>query len=98
MVADLPDDFESMALQVSAHDKILYFKNLSIPFTITDAGYYVKHASPGDLATSDTYSATGYVDLKGFSQIKYKQACTTSSTSVAGVAFYEEDHTYISGV
>ena len=47
---------------------------------------------------SSPYSVTDYIDVKNIYQIKYKQTCTTASSSYAGIAFYDENKQFVLGI
>ena len=47
--------------------------------------------------SSTTYSITGYIDVSGISKLRYSRLATTASSTNSGMAFYDENKTYISG-
>lgn len=55
--------------------------------------------SNGSLRTSTAFSASDYIDISSFSQIVYTKLFSTSSTTPqTGMAFYDAEKTYISGI
>lgn len=67
-----------------------------IPFTIASSGY-IKHNN-GDTASSTSSSYTDYVDITNFKTILYKRNGYTANTASSGMAFYNANKTFISGV
>ena len=71
---------------------------VALPFSIDNPDKLVSYSS-GELADSTGgFSATGYIDVKGYKRIKYRRTKTTASSGVSGIAFYDSSKTYISGV
>lgn len=68
---------------------------VSLPFTLTE-GYYVSYSN-GELVAASSSNATNYIDISAFDHIRYKQRITTSNPTASGLAFYDEDKTYITG-
>ena len=64
-------------------------------FALT-ANYYVVW-NQGDLASSAANSATSYIDVSGNDSIEYTRIGTTSTTSSAGMSFYDANNDFISG-
>ena len=57
--------------------------------------YNTGNASNG---TTAAYNYTDYIDISKYKQISYKRTGTTSDQSSAGMAFYDAEKTYISGI
>jgi lysophospholipase L1-like esterase len=75
------------------NDTITYFE--PIPFTIKRGGHIIYNT--GELAGSNYH--TDYVNVEGLIKVRYSRLVSTSTTTVAGMAFYTaNDGTgYISG-
>lgn len=68
-----------------------------LPFTY-ETGKLVRYAT-GVVASSSVSNATGYIDVSKYKSIKYKRVKTTATKApAAGMAFYDESKTYISGL
>ena len=75
-------------LQLNSQTPILWYvaKNVGISNTT------------GNEMSSSVFSATEYIDIRAFSSITYKRLHTTASSVTTGIAFYDANKTYISGV
>lgn len=49
----------------------------------------------GDIGTSSSLSHTDYIDLTGIERIVYTRFCSTSTTTNAGMAFYDSNKDFI---
>lgn len=52
----------------------------------------------GNVAGSSSYQHTDFIDVHGYARLEMYVPILSSSSSGAGVAFYKNDYTYISGV
>ena len=68
----------------------------TIDFTI-DASGYIKYAD-GTPGTSSLSAYTNYIDVSKYRRIYFKRGGFTSSSVSSGMAFYDENKTYISGL
>lgn len=73
-------------------------KRIPLTFTIDGTGY-VRYAD-GTITDSTNYSHTDYIDVGKYGQLAFKHygATGAKSTINGGLAFYDENKTYISGV
>ena len=61
-------------------------------------GTLIRYAN-GNTSSSSQSNATNYVDIGGYDKIRYARVKTTqTSAPAAGMAFYDESKTYISGL
>lgn len=58
----------------------------------------VVNYSTGALDTNANAKATDYIDLTGISAIQYSRIYSTSSSATLGIAFYDGNKTFISGI
>lgn len=79
-------------------ESVVHPINLAEDVTWND-GYAVRHAN-GTTYTSNSLSASPYIDISSCLQILYSRSVvsTTQSVPSSGIAFYDENKTYISGV
>ena len=69
----------------------------AIPFTDAGSGYV--NYQTGAIASEQTTHYTDYVDLANYKAIKYKRMGSTSTGTIsAGIAFYDQNKNYISGI
>lgn len=71
--------------------------NTYIPIESTGRGY-VNYANGNVVTQSASFDSTDYVNISAYKSIKYKRAKSTSSNPDTGMAFYDKDKQYISGV
>ena len=72
---------------------------VNIPFKIGDATHYIQYANGALSSSASTnYGSTDYIELGLYSKIYYKRAKSTGSTTSVGIAFYNANKQYISGV
>ena len=69
---------------------------IPIPFTLAGSGYI--DTNDGLVKTSSQTSHTDYIDISNYKFILYKRQGSTSFSVSAGVAFYDVNKTYISGI
>lgn len=69
----------------------------TIAYTKENNGKYIRF-STGELTTSTPYCTTNYVNISGLGQITYSRIKTTSDSTTVGMAFYDANKTYISGI
>ena len=67
-----------------------------LPWRIAGTGMIIKY-NDGTTATGTGTDYSNYVDVSNCTQIVYARGLTTSSTTLAGMAFYDSSMTYISG-
>ena len=74
-------------------------KSVQIPFTSGGTGHYLKYAdgTVGSESTA-TWGWTDYVDVSQYISIKYKRGKSTISNPAVGMAFYNSNKTYITGI
>lgn len=78
---------------------ILALKELvDVPYHIMFYGGFVKFADGTTTSSSNVYAYTDYVDVSRYSRIKYKRVADTASAPTHGMAFYDAEKNYISGV
>ena len=96
-VSELTND----AGYITENDKI-DIEQLTGSFTPVELGYVYPerfvYANNGNTNRNTDYNATDYIDLSGVSKIRYKRTKTTSSTSNAGMAFYNASKGYLDGI
>ena len=68
-----------------------------IPYTV-DSSHCVKYADGTITDSTGTYSCTNYVDISAYSKIIYAQHGVTGASTSYGLAFYDENSTYVSGI
>ena len=73
--------------------------SVQIPFSNGGTNHYILH-SDGTVSsgTSSDFSYTDYVDVSSYSIVLYKRSKHTIANPAVGMAFYDENKTYISGV
>lgn len=72
-------------------------ETVSVPFTTAQTGKCIYYAN-GTVGNGDNYSVTDYIDVSKYGDVSYKRTGTTFSSTSAGMAFYDENKTYISGI
>ena len=77
-------------------DTISLLSEEAIPFTIIE-GSYIKHADGGETPYAN-YNCTDYIDVSKYKSVSFKQLNVTATTTTTGMAFYDENRTYISGL
>ena len=99
-------DFDSaFAMRPSGYDR--YLKNnvteltnkifpQSLPYSLTD-GSYILYSSGGTNSSAD-FRYTDYIDISAYDNIVYKRIKVTVSSPAHGMAFYDTNKDYISGV
>ena len=65
-------------------------------FTFNGTGY-IAHANGAAVETDLTQNHSNYVDISKYEKIEITVPMSTSSTTPAGCAFYDENYNYISG-
>lgn len=68
------------------------------PIQVTIAGPGLVRHADGIISSSTTSSATDFVLVDGLGFIMYKQQSTTSTSVTSGMAFYDKNKEYISGI
>lgn len=70
----------------------------NIPIASTTPGYI--NATTGDQisASTSTYKSTDYIDISNYAYIKYSLIGITAGSSSGGIAFYNSNKVYISGI
>lgn len=91
--SDLPLIPVACAIYQSEFDEI----NTELSYTY-EVGKMIRHAN-GATSNSSQSNATNYVDIGGYEKIRYARVKTTQTAApAAGMAFYDESKTYISGL
>lgn len=71
-----------------------------VPENIGDTNWldnwYIKYDN-GTIQTTSTLSITDFIDISGHAELIYTRMFSTSSTSEAGIAFYDSSKAFISG-
>ena len=67
-----------------------------ISFEIAGNGYI--NYSNGNSSSSSVNKYTDYIDLSGYTKIIYKRQLSTGSSVSSGMAFYDKNNVYISGI
>ena len=82
----------------SAYEKSIEtgIKGKAPTYTII-SGSYIKHAD-GGLTPSENFSYTDYIYVKNATKIRYTRTSHTINAPSVGIAFYNENKTYVSGV
>lgn len=89
-VADITADVSTIIAETNMGYEVL-------PFT-HETGKLVRYAT-GVVASSEVSNATGFIDVSQYKRLVYKRAKTTATSApAAGMAFYNESKTYISGL
>ena len=63
---------------------------------LTDSAY-INYADGQEASGSSSLKCTGFIDVSMCTLIRYSRIYSTSTTTVAGMAFYDSNKTYISG-
>lgn len=96
-IEDLHSEIGDLQSEIDENNNILALNdNISIGYTISDTGKYVKF-STGELATISTLNSTGYINVAEFKKLTYTRIKRTGASETVGMAFYDKDKTYISG-
>ena len=72
-----------------------YFAATNLADGVTYTGYYYVDYRNGANKAGESYKASGYVDISGCNKIVYTRLYVTSSVAYAGIAFYDENKTFI---
>lgn len=64
-------------------------------FTIDEL--YLDYSTGAVSSVATTGAHTSYIDVSGVKRIRYSRVSVASTTTMAGMAFYDENKTYISG-
>ena len=83
---------------IDENSAILAFDDsISLDAPITDVGKFVKF-NTGVLAPSTPYCATDFVNISKYAYILYKRITSTETAPTHGMAFYDINKVYISGM
>lgn len=105
LVEDLPDDTEALLTDLEYVKTVLTEINTVIggepatpvPYAQGSEGKSI-NANTGAEVTSATYNNTDYIDISPYVAITYTKLGITGTSITAGIAFYDADKAYISGV
>lgn len=94
------DAIADLKSAINVSNGILSFGNsINVPYTIAGDGA-IKHAD-GDITTATgyvtNYQYTDYIDVSIYSKLDYARIMTTSSSTTAGVAFYDANKNFLIG-
>ena len=87
----LDEDLDNVSEVLSLKDGV------ELSYTKENDGKYIRF-STGELTTSSPYRTTDYINLAGLSEITYSQLKTTASSTTVGMAFYDANKEYVSGI
>ena len=72
---------------------------LSLPYEYATEDAYVNWGDPGSVSTNKApFCATGYIDIGDYDKITYTQCAVLAESPQHGMAFYDENKDYISGI
>lgn len=94
LVESLPEDFTDLNNEVNDLKSAIRTPINLINGTTVGKGI---DYSDGTEMSSSNLIYTDYIDISGISELIYTQLCSTSSSTKAGMAFYDTNKTYISG-
>lgn len=69
----------------------------NISWSVADGGKYQRHAD-GSTTSSSILALTNYVDISKYKYITYSRYATTASNPSSGMAFFDSNKNYISGI
>ena len=93
-----PADAKVVGDNITEFHSILSLESpISIQFKIDGDGR-IDPSTGSKESTSIGMQITNYVDISMYSKINYKRICVTASSTTTGIAFYDENKTYISGI
>lgn len=101
VLESIPEDYTELTEEVadlgSAYNATANMEDEPIPFII-DSGGYIKAGSPGSVTSNETFEHTDYVDIGDFTTITYKRHGSTAASPNGGMAFYNANKEYVSGI
>ena len=94
-IAELKEDLQDLSSTLGDIIPI----NLITP-DVTFTHHKMVNYGTGELSGSSStpWKTTSFIDISGIESIAYSRIYTTASSSNAGIAFYDETQTYLSGV
>lgn len=92
----IPADYTTLSNKVDELETAITQKEVNLQFAIAETGRYINWNTGGTTAAV-RYSCTDFIPLNTMGAIKYKQIGITESSSGAGIAFYDENKTYLYG-
>lgn len=96
-IEELNDKIADLKSAVNESQSIIALdNNIILPYSIKESGYI--NWSTGAIASSTNFDATDYVDISSYYAITYKRSKSTSNNASTGIAFYDENKSYLSGV
>jgi hypothetical protein len=78
-------------------DAVSNIDSVEIPFELVLAEKTFVRYDTGKTTSNQMYRATKYIDISKYATLSYKRTGTPSTSTKAGMAFYNEEKTYISG-
>lgn len=105
LVEDLPEDTEALLTDLEYIKRVLTETNtvlglypaVPVPYTVAAEGKSI-NASTGEETTSSVYNHTDYIDIAPYAALTYTKLGITGSSISAGIAFYDAEKVYITGV
>ena len=96
--ADLDAQVESINESLVSLNNIADMTLITIPFDLITTEYTFLRYDTGTAASNLTYRATKYIDISRYHALTYKRTGTTAESTKAGMAFYNAEKVYISGI
>ena len=100
VLESIPEDYteltEDVANLEAAYNATANMEDEPVPVTIAGDGYV--RAENGNITSHDSFAYTDYVDVSAYLRIIYSRHWSTASSPAGGMAFYDENKDYLSGV
>ena len=92
-------DIATLNESLGAVSNMFTISSIAIPFELVGGNdrNFIRYDT-GTVISNQTYRATKYIDISKYQTITYKRTGTTASSTKAGMAFYNAEKVYISGI
>lgn len=93
LIDDCEDAAAACIAATAAFD--IYFTPTNLAENASFTGYYYVDYRDGSNTAGSPYKASSMIDISGHETILYTRVYTSNSTAYAGIAFYDENQTFI---
>lgn len=96
-VASIPPDYSALTEEVGNLSSALNTEEEVVPFTLATTGKAISYTTGGLVSVSNA-SITDYIDISRYTELRYKNIGNTGTSAAFGMAFYDSEKEYITGI